>query len=343
MSAKANYFKIGLFVLSSTALALVGIVVLGAGALFERSVMFETYIDESVQGLDVGAPIKFRGVKIGTVKQIDFVGHRYQSHVEEEQLNRYAHYVVIIGAIRHVLPDGLTDEQRAAAREKAYAAGLRARLASQGITGVVYLEVDYLDPEQYPPMEIPWETKAIYVPSAPSTTTVVGHALGNIARDLSQAKVHQVAEHLDALILATTKVINQANLEEFRGRAGQVLTELQGTLQDTRRLVNGTEVKKMLSDAAMTAGEARQFFADLSPASKHIRAAAETLPITMARLDRSLRRVDVLLSNKSQDVEEIVENLRVVSENLRELTKNAKRYPSYVLFGEPPAHVNSTK
>ena len=63
----------------------------------------------------------------------------------------------------------------------------------------------------------------------------------------------------------------------------------------------------------------------------------------MARLDKSLRRVDVLLSNKSQDVEEIVENLRVVSENLRELTKNAKRYPSYVLFGEPPAHVNSTK
>jgi phospholipid/cholesterol/gamma-HCH transport system substrate-binding protein/paraquat-inducible protein B len=207
----------------------------------------------------------------------------------------------------------------------------------------VYLEVDYLDPEEYPPLEIPWETKAIYVPSAPSTTTVVGHALGNIARDLSQAKVHQVAEHLDGLIVAATKMINQANLEEFRGRAGQVLTELQGTLQDTRRLVNGTEVKRILSDTAVTAGDARRFLADLAPASKHIRTAAETLPATMARLDKSLRRADVILSNKSQDVEEIVENLRVVSENLKELTKNAKRYPSYVLFGEPPARVNSAK
>ncbi len=342
MSAKANYFKIGVFVLSSAALALVGIIVLGAGALFEPSIMMETYVDESVQGLDVGAPIKFRGVKIGTVKQIDFVGHRYQSQVAEEQLSRYANYVAIIGAI-HRIPDGLTEEQRAAKRKEQYAAGLRVRLASQGITGVVYLEADFLDPQQYPPLEIPWETKAIYVPSAPSTTTVLGHALGNIARDLSQANVHQIAEHLDALVLATTRLISQANLEEFRGRAGEVLTELQGTLQDTRRLVNGTEVKKILSDAAVTAGEARQFLADLSPASKHIRTAAETLPITMARLDKSVRRVDVLLSNKSQDVEEIVENLRVVSENLRELTKNAKRYPSYVLFGEPPAHVNSTK
>ena len=342
MSAKANYFKIGVFVLSSTALVLVGIIVLGAGTLFERPIMVETYIDESVQGLDVGAPIKFRGVKIGTVKQIDFVGHRYRSQVAEEQLSRYANYVVIIGSIRQI-PDELTEEQRAAKRKQDFAAGLRVRLASQGITGVVYLEADFLDPRQYPPLEIPWETKAIYVPSAPSTTTVVGQALGNIARDLSQTNVHQIAEHLDALVLATTKLIDQTNLAELRGRAGQVLSELQATLQDTHRLVNGTEVKKILSDAAVTAGEARQFLADLSPASKHIRTAAETLPTTIARLDKSVRRVEVLLSNKSQDMEEIVENLRVVSENLRELTKNAKRYPSYVLFGEPPAHVNSTR
>ncbi|MGH7230185.1 MAG: MlaD family protein [Nitrospiraceae bacterium] len=342
MSAKANYFKIGVFVLSSTALALVGIVVLGAGTLFKRSIMMETYLDESVQGLDVGAPIKFRGVKIGTVKHIDFVGHRYRSEVPEDQLSRYANYVVIIGAIRQIR-DELTEEQLAAARKKQYAAGLRVRLASHGITGVVYLEADYLDPLEYPPLEIPWETKAIYVPSAPSITTVVGHALGNIARDLSQANVHQVVKHLDGLVLAMTKLIGEVNPVEFSGRARQVLAELQGTLQDTRRLVNGAEVKKILSDAAVTGGEVRQFLADLSPASKQIRTAAESLPTTMARLDKSLRRVDVLLSNKSQDVEEIVENLRVVSENLRELTKNAKRYPSYVLFGEPPAHVNSAK
>lgn len=342
MSAKAHYFKIGMFVLSATALAVLGIIVLGAGALFEHPIMMETFIDESVQGLEVGSPIKFRGVKIGTVKQIDFVGHRYQSEVDEKQLSRFAHYVVVIGAIRRT-PDQLSEEQRAAKRKQDYAAGLRVRLASQGITGVLYLEADFLDPRQYPPLEVPWETKAIYVPSAPSTITVLGMALGNIAKDLSQANVHQIVEHFDTLVLATTRLVDQANLEELKAGAGLVLTELQGTLQDTHRLVNGAEVKTILSEVALTAGEARHFLSDLSPASKHIRTAAETLPTTIARLDKSVRRLDVLLSNKSHDVEEIVENLRVVSENLRELTKNAKRFPSYVLFGEPPAHVNSAK
>ena len=205
------------------------------------------------------------------------------------------------------------------------------------------MEADFLNPQQYPPLEVPWETKGIYVPSAPSTITVVSQALGNIAKDLSQANVHQIAEHFDALILAMTTLANQANLAELRGRAGEVLTELQGTVHGLHRLVHGGEVKTILSDVAAAVREAKQFISDLSPASKDIRIAAETLPTTMARVDKSVRRIDVLLANKSHDMEEIVENLLLVSENLRELTKNAKRYPSYVLFGDPPAHVKSGK
>lgn len=79
---------------------------------------------------------------------------------------------------------------------------------------------------------------------------------------------------------------------------------------------------------------------DLSQVSKQIK---EELPNTLARLEKSLRRVDILLSNKNQDVEEIIENLRVVSENLREVTANAKRYPSQVLLGDPPPRTGSGK
>ena len=70
MSAKANYFKIGVFILSAAALAVVGVIVLGAGALFEKKIIMETYFDESVQGLGIGAPVKYRGVTVGSVEHI---------------------------------------------------------------------------------------------------------------------------------------------------------------------------------------------------------------------------------------------------------------------------------
>ena len=62
---KLSYFKIGLFVISATVLAVIGIIVLGVGSVFQRAALVETYIEESVQGLDIGSPMKFRGVLVG--------------------------------------------------------------------------------------------------------------------------------------------------------------------------------------------------------------------------------------------------------------------------------------
>lgn len=53
------------------------IIILGAGNL-SKNLILETYFDESIQGLDVGSIVKFRGVKIGTVKEITFVQDKYK-------------------------------------------------------------------------------------------------------------------------------------------------------------------------------------------------------------------------------------------------------------------------
>jgi len=73
MSEKANYFKIGLFFLSGTILAVIALIILGEGTFFQKKVLLETYFKESVQGLDIGSPVKFRGVLIGNVEKITFV------------------------------------------------------------------------------------------------------------------------------------------------------------------------------------------------------------------------------------------------------------------------------
>lgn len=342
MSAKANYFKIGAFILSALTLAVAAIVVLSAGHWFRKNVYWETYFDESVQGLAVGAPIKYRGVQVGTVEQIDFVGNEYGSDLNKEDLLRYGRYVVVTGSAAHVAPH-LTEEEKKTARAGNIISGLRVRLASQGVTGVVYLEADYLDPKEYPVMEVPWKPQHEYLPSAPSTVTVLGAALHNIARNLEKSDIHKITRDLDSLLLDVMKLVKEANLEQLSSQARQMLAEFQAAAQQGRRLIESPELKTMIVDAAGTIEGTKDLLAELSQASRQIKIGSEKFPDTLTYLDRSARRVDTLLSNKSQDLEETLENLRVVSENLRELTNNAKRYPAQVFLGEPPPRAGSTK
>src|SRR3954466_12802668 len=80
MAAPTNHWKLGLFVVVGVVLALSTVAVLGARSLRKEVGRYVSYFDESVQGLEVGSPIKFRGVTIGTVGGIDIApDHR---HVE---------------------------------------------------------------------------------------------------------------------------------------------------------------------------------------------------------------------------------------------------------------------
>lgn len=342
MSAKANYQKIGIFIVSGLATLIIAIVVLSGGKWFKKVVYWETYFDESVQGLAVGSPIKYRGVQIGTVDEIGFVGDVYGAELSKEDLQRYGRYILVRGAAADLNPH-LTEEEKESERGDMITVGLRVRLASQGVTGVVYLEGDYLDPQQYPALQVPWKPQASYLPSAPSNLSVLGAALHTIARDLEKADIHTIAGHLDNLVLEVTKVVKDTNVQALSTQTGRVLAELERAAQQGRRVLERPELITIVSDAARTMEGARNLVMELSHISKQIKIASDRLPDASNRLEKSLRRVDTLLANKSQDIEDTVENLRVMSENLREITDNAKRYPAQVFLGEPPPRAGATK
>ena len=342
MSEKANYFKIGVFILSAVTITVIAIVVLGGGQWLKPVVHWETYFDESVQGLAVGSPIKYRGVQMGTVEAIDFVGDVYGPELDTTNRLRYGRYVRITGSASHVTPH-LSREEQEAAKASTIVAGLRVRLASQGVTGVVYLEADYLDPQQYPALEVPWKPQAAYLPSAPSTVSVLGAALHTIARDLEKADIHTITRNLDSLVLAVTKLVQDTNAQALSSQTGRVLAELERIAQQGRRVMERPELTTIVSDAARTMEGAKTLVMELSQISKQIKIASDRFPDASNRLEKSVRRVDTLLANKSQDIEETIENLRVVSANLRELTDNAKRYPAQVFLGEPPPRAGATK
>jgi len=70
MSKRANKTAIGVFVVGAVALLTAGALIFGSGALFKQSDKYVLFFDGSVKGLSVGAPVIFRGVKIGSIAEI---------------------------------------------------------------------------------------------------------------------------------------------------------------------------------------------------------------------------------------------------------------------------------
>jgi phospholipid/cholesterol/gamma-HCH transport system substrate-binding protein len=129
-----NYFRLGLFVFAGLAAILALILVFGTGQIFKKTMMTETYIEQSIIGLDMGAPVRFRGVKLGQVTSIGLSGNLYEN---DKPLAERKEYVVVRMKIDINQAEILGSTGK-------LPSDLRARIKSQGITGVNYIELDYV-------------------------------------------------------------------------------------------------------------------------------------------------------------------------------------------------------
>lgn len=343
MDQKAHFFKIGLFIVCAIGLAVAGIVVLGAGKLFEKKILIETYFTESVQGLEVGAPVRVRGVRVGRVESIRLSREEYGMDYSKDDPFPFRGTVLVRMSIRPEATGQFLDDDMESMMKKVSDAGLRVRLASQGITGVLYIESDFVDPQQYPPLQIAWKPKTPYVPSAPSTITELGTELRAIARKFDQIDIEKISRDLDGVLISATQLVKDVQGEHLGAEAKQVMADLRGTIQEARRALDNPNLGKALKDSAVAMADIRRTAADLSYTAKDVREAMTQLPDVMARLNKSLHRVDTLLAAKGETVDELLENLRSVSEDLRYLTQAVEKYPSQALFGEPPPHTQGVK
>jgi ABC-type transporter Mla subunit MlaD len=343
MTRKAHFFRIGLFVVCALALGVTGIIVLGAGKLFEKKTLVETYFTESVQGLEVGAPVRVRGVRVGRVESIHLAREEYQMEFSQENPFPYRGTVVVRMSIRPQATGQFLEEDMETRVKKAADAGLRVRLASQGITGVLYIESDFVDPAQYPPLQISWTPKAPYIPSAPSTITELGTELRAIARKLDQVDIEKISKDFDSVLTSAAQLVKELQADHLGAEVKEVMGELRATIQDARRVLDNPNLVKAFKDSAVAMEEIRRTTVDLSQTAKNVHMATDQLPDLMIRLNRSLRRVDLLLASKSETVDELLENLRSVSEEIRQLTHSVEQYPSQVLFGEPPPRTQAVK
>lgn len=219
----STYFKLGLFVLTSLAVALIGAVAVGAHVVERETASYHIYFDESVQGLDVGAPVKFRGVKIGDVAAIEIAPDR--RHVD----------VVAELDVRSLRRMGLTEEGNGSPRFL-IPPDLRAQVAMQGLTGVKLVLIDFFDPEAFPAPELPFAVPENTIPSTSSLLKNVEDRLYDATEMLATvgAELTAILRRVDGLIEALEK-------KGFSGKVVELADELLGALRDVRRVVNDVD------------------------------------------------------------------------------------------------------
>jgi paraquat-inducible protein B len=382
MIRKRDYFRLGSFIIGGTALFLVVVLVLGLGKFFKKTYRMETYLNESVNGLETGSQVKYRGVKVGTVAYIGFVAGRYVDPAS----NDYPYVFVLCDLDRDKFPFDSEKEMREAVGRD-IEKGLRVRPISMGLTGQLFLGIDYVDPARNPLLPIDWKPENLYIPAAPSTLSRLEQAVTGISNTLGAID----KQDIDGLMRAVREITagvsslfakNEAkglgrllveNLEETHKlfarinalvqtpEAERVLPEFAKAAAGVRRVVDASEkdVIEALRDsrAAMaslkvsakalegwlTDPKLKQNVAGVSKALESASEASGELRAAAAKLNAVLGRVNSLVAGEQATVESILENTRLLLENLRELSGEARRYPSGVLFGQPPGKASPAR
>lgn len=302
MATEAHKFQVGVFVIVATTIAVGAAIWLGASRFFEQTEEFVTYFSESVQGLDPGSAVKYRGVPAGRVRAI------------------------------RIAPDGnlievLIDMDTNTSRFVEHDPDLRATLQLSGITGLRYIEIERRSGtalNESPPLM--FKPPAKVIPSARSSFKAIESALNDIYDKLMQIDIAAIANDTRATLQSANQLLHD---ERINTLLTNVAAASASTTQLTKNLEQASaQLPPAVQNATKATAEAQTLFAKLNTGVK-----ADQLSGTLAQVDRvaqSAQQFVVGLQAATDRFEHAVSNLQSLTEQLRE-------QPSLLLFSEPPA------
>ncbi len=332
MKSSALYLRVGLLVVVGVVLAAGFVIFLLGSRGSGPATIYETYSRESVQGLDVGAPVRYRGVRIGQVTSIGLVSAEYRRR--EGVPYTQAFQLVVV---RFAIDDRQIGETPSL--DRAIQLGLRARITGQGITGVNYVELDFVPPDRFPVPELPWEPRYPVIPSIPSTVAQVRNAAEDLVQRLSNVPLEQMANDVAALL----QTLNQQTSE---GDVAITLRETARTMTALRTALEGGELQGALTELRQAAEAARGLLGgpelrgavgSIATAAAELRRTAQRLPGAVDGFDRTMRTARETTVDVQAELIPILMDLRATAANLRATAEQLRASPSQLLFGAPPA------
>jgi paraquat-inducible protein B/uncharacterized coiled-coil protein SlyX len=354
MSMKPHYFRIGIFVIAAVVLIVAVVIIFGAGLLARNQIRFESYFSESITGLSVGAPLEFRGVHIGRVEQIGFVGNVYDLGEDKTASSHFATYVRVVSSVsREKLPE-FHGEQIDVALRRMIARGLRVRVSSNILTGLAYLEANYVDPNRFPVENVPWEPIYFRIPSAPSELTTLKDSIDSILTQLQAIDVESLSSSLDKLLNSLNKVITDANVPQLSRQTQALLAESRGKVAALDMAAINADIAKLLAsaDRAVTdanvpglSREAQTLLAELRVTNQHLNAllappagmtGRPNLPEVVEGAGQTIDQLNATLTRDRPELDRILTEFQQIAERLNDLILELQQQPSELLFSKPP-------
>ncbi len=367
MSTRANPMVIGAFVVGAAALLIVALLVWGGTGLFRTRLDYVLFFDAAVTGLNKGAPVLARGVKVGEVTDV--------------QLRWGTPVIAVYIAVEPQALRGTAEAGPARAIERAVREdGLRAQLRMQSfVTGVLYVALD-VRPDT-PIVLRGLDPLVPELPTIPTDLEVWTAKLERFAATIEKVPLEQMAQTTAAVLEDVKKIVESketrdlfrntnaaiADARTFVGRVDAqidpLLAQLKGTLArldtavdaaqklvldvDSRVDPLATPAEAALKAAQAAIGDARPLIEDMrrvvarldaqtDPLLTSIRSTSDTARATMERAQLTLGGMDRALEQESPlgfELFQTMKELRAAAQALRSLADYLERMPDAPLYG----------
>ena len=316
MSQRISPTLIGGFVLGAVLLAVSAVVLIGSGRYFRRTYPFVLYFPGSVNGLRVGAAVKFRGVEIGSVEDVRILLERGQTvsripvviALDPEKITS-------LGASESIL-------KSPAEYQSALDAGLRGQLQTESLlTGVLFVALDYF-PGSPTFVQQPRTRKYQYreIPTEPSSSEKARVAVTEVLTQLAESDLKGLVDSTRQAISKLNQLVGSPDLKLTIRSLGGVAGRLGETAGNVSQLATGLDsnVSRLTADLRQTSVKAGTMMDQAGQVLQHTDAAFNDGPM-MYELTRTLQEVSA------------------AARSVRLLTGYLERNPSALLFGRPVA------
>jgi paraquat-inducible protein B len=322
MAAPTNHWKLGVFVTAGFVLCLATVALLGARSLRKEVVRYVSYFDESVQGLEVGSPIKFRGVTIGTVGKIDIAPD--QRHVEvTSELGVAEMRRLGLDVEKGIHIQGVNTKLEVAT-------DLRVQLASMGLTGVKFLQLDFFLVADNPPPMLPFAVPENYIPAAASTMKNLEDSL---VRTMN--RMPEIAEQLSGVL---THVDNL--LGDFEDK--KLPDEIVATLSGANKAIAEAQKKLAQVDAAKLSKKAEKTLDSLDTSVNRVNKLLaqvdgdKGLLASMGRATNAVGDTALTADGLGTDLAETLKAVQEAAKSIHQLTEALEKDPDMLIKGHAP-------